>query len=77
VLTALVTTPPVDLLEPADVSPGERQLVIMVFALVFLMFGMGGAAIAQSTVTEKQTRIVEILVSTIPVRAMLAGKIAG
>ena len=77
VLTALVTAPPVDLLEPADVSPGERQLVIMVFALVFLMFGMGGAAIAQSTVTEKQTRIVEILVSTIPVRAMLAGKIAG
>jgi ABC-2 type transport system permease protein len=49
----------------------------MVFALVFLMFGMGGAAIAQSTVTEKQTRIVEILVSTVPVRALLAGKIAG
>ncbi|MET1071856.1 MAG: ABC transporter permease, partial [Umezawaea sp.] len=68
---------PVDLLEASAVSPGERQLVILVFALVFLMFGMGGAAIAQSTVTEKQTRIVEILVSTIPVRAMLAGKIAG
>ncbi|PRY39049.1 ABC transporter permease [Umezawaea tangerina] len=77
VLTALVTAPPVDLLEASEVSPGRRQVVIMVFALVFLMFGMGGAAIAQSTVTEKQTRIVEILVSTIPVRAMLAGKIAG
>ncbi|WP_447009037.1 ABC transporter permease [Saccharothrix sp. DSM 118769] len=77
VLTALVAAPPVDLLEPADVSPDERQLVIFVFALVFFMFGMGGASIAQSTVTEKQTRIVEILVSTIPVRAMLAGKIVG
>ena len=33
--------------------------------------------IAQSTVTEKQTRIVEVLVSTVPVRAPLAGKIAG
>lgn len=77
VVSALATAPPVSLLEPADVSPGARQLVITVFAFVFLMFGMGGAAIAQSTVTEKQTRIVEILVSTIPVRALLAGKIAG
>ncbi len=77
VVAALSTSPPVDLLEPADVGQGQRQLVIMAFALVFLMFGMGGAAIAQSTVTEKQTRIVEILVSTVPVRALLAGKIAG
>jgi ABC-2 type transport system permease protein len=77
VVSALATAPPVDLLEPAEVSPGAKQLVIMVFALVFLMFGMGGAAIAQSTVTEKQTRIVEILVSTVPVRALLAGKIVG
>ncbi|WP_367130151.1 ABC transporter permease [Saccharothrix sp. HUAS TT1] len=77
VIAGLRTAPPVDLLDPAEVGQGQRQLVIMVFALVFLMFGMSGAAIAQSTVTEKQTRIVEILVSTVPVRALLAGKIAG
>ncbi|MFI9010882.1 ABC transporter permease [Actinosynnema sp. NPDC053489] len=77
VVAALRTAPPVDLLDPAEVGQGQRQLVIMVFALVFLMFGMSGTAIAQSTVTEKQTRIVEILVSTVPVRALLAGKIAG
>jgi ABC-2 type transport system permease protein len=77
VVAALSTAPPVDLLEESDVSQDQRQVVIMVFALVFLMFGMGGAAIAQSTVTEKQTRIVEILVSTVPVRALLAGKIVG
>jgi ABC-2 type transport system permease protein len=77
VVAALRTAPPVSLLEPAEVGQGPRQLVIMVFALFFLMFGMGGAAIAQSTVTEKQTRIVEILVATVPVRALLAGKIAG
>jgi ABC-2 type transport system permease protein len=77
VIAALNTAPPVDLLDPADVSEDQRQVVIMVFALVFLMFGMSGAAIAQSTVTEKQTRIVEILVATVPVRALLAGKIAG
>ncbi|MFT7836046.1 ABC transporter permease [Saccharothrix sp. BKS2] len=77
VVAALATAPPVDLLEQAEVGEDERFVVVLVFALVFMMFGMGGAAIAQSTVTEKQTRIVEILVSTIPVRAMLAGKIAG
>ncbi|HET9141702.1 ABC transporter permease [Actinophytocola sp.] len=77
VVVALSTMPPVDLLEPSETDPGQRQIVIMVFALVFLMFGMGGMAIAQSTVTEKQTRIVEILVSTVPVRALLSGKIVG
>ncbi|GAB3435365.1 ABC transporter permease [Actinophytocola sediminis] len=77
VVAQLNTAPPVDLLDAAAISQGVRQLVIMVFALVFLMFGMGGAAIAQSTVTEKQTRIVEILVATVPVRALLAGKIIG
>jgi ABC-2 type transport system permease protein len=77
VVVALATTPPVDLLEPSEISSGQRQLSIMVFSLLFLMFGMGGIAIAQSTVTEKQTRIVEILVSTVPVRALLTGKIAG
>jgi ABC-2 type transport system permease protein len=77
VLAALATAPPVDLLEQSAVSKDEKQLVIQAFAVVFLLFAMGGAAIAQSTVTEKQTRIVEILVSTIPVRALLAGKIIG
>jgi ABC-2 type transport system permease protein len=77
VLARLTTAPPVDLLEQSEVSKDEQQLVIQAFAFVFLLFAMGGAAIAQSTVTEKQTRIVEILVSTIPVRALLAGKIVG
>ncbi len=77
VLSALIAAPPVDLLDASAVSPGARTLVILVFALFFLLFGMGGAAIAQSTVTEKQTRIVEILVSTVPIRALLAGKILG
>lgn len=77
IVAALATAPPVDLLEQADVSKDEQQIVIQVFAFVFLIFAMGGVAIAQSTVIEKQTRIVEILVSTIPVRALLAGKIIG
>ncbi|SDF79792.1 ABC-2 type transport system permease protein [Lentzea fradiae] len=77
VISQLVDAPPVELLEPSEVSSAQRSVTVIVFGLVFLMFGMGGAAIAQSTVTEKQTRIVEILVSTVPVRALLAGKILG
>lgn len=77
VVSALSTAPPVDLLEPGVVDSGTRMLVSMVFGFVFMLFGMGGMAIAQSTVTEKQTRIVEILVATVPVRALLAGKIVG
>jgi ABC-2 type transport system permease protein len=77
VLAALSTAPPVDLLAPSEVSNGIQLVVIQVFALMFLIFGMGGSVIAQSTVTEKQTRVVEILVSTVPVRALLAGKIIG
>ncbi len=77
VVAELGTAPPVDLLDPSEIGQGVRQLAIMVFAVMFLIFGLGGAAIAQSTVTEKQTRIVEILVATVPVRALLAGKIVG
>lgn len=77
IVAQLSVAPPVDLLDPSAVGQGERQVVIMVFAVLFLVFGVGGIAIAQSTVTEKQTRIVEILVATVPVRALLAGKIVG
>jgi len=76
-VVGLSTVPPVDLLDPFPVSDTAQALVALTLALVFLMFTMAGAAIAQSVVTEKQTRIVEILVSTIPIRALLAGKIAG
>ncbi|HEV2779251.1 MAG TPA: ABC transporter permease [Actinophytocola sp.] len=75
VVVALAITPPVDLLDPSESASDQHELVIPVFGLVFLLFGTGGMTIAQSTVTEKQTRIVEILVSTIPVRALLSGKI--
>ncbi|EHR62378.1 ABC transporter permease [Saccharomonospora cyanea] len=77
IVAGLGAVPPVDLLETSEVSNGENAVVVMVLAVLFLMFGMGGVAIAQSTVTEKQTRVVEILVSTVPVKALLAGKIVG
>ncbi len=76
VLAALATPPPVALLEPGAISDQTIFLTSFAFALIFFIFGMSGVGIAQSVVTEKQTRIVEILVATIPVRALLAGKIA-
>jgi ABC-2 type transport system permease protein len=76
VLAALAAPPPVDLLAPDGVDDQIVFLASFGFALVFFVFAMSGLGIAQSVVTEKQTRIVEILVSTIPIRALLIGKIA-
>jgi ABC-2 type transport system permease protein len=75
ITAALVETPPVNLLEPDAVDDSVVFLLSFAFALVFFMFAMSGIGIAQSVVTEKQTRIVEILASTVPVRALLTGKI--
>ena len=48
------------------------------FALLFFMAAMMfGQQIAASVVEEKQSRLVEILVTAIPVRSLLAGKIVG
>lgn len=78
VVSALSQSPPVELLEPATVDEAVQFLVPFAFGMVFLLFGMGfGMGLAQSVVIEKQTRIVEILVATVPVRALLAGKIVG
>jgi ABC-2 type transport system permease protein len=75
ILAALAQPPPVDLLTPDAVDDGVTYIVAFAFAFVFFVFGMAGVGIAQSVVVEKQTRIVEILVATIPVRALLTGKI--
>src|SRR5690606_39664110 len=48
------------------------------FGLVFMMSAMMfGMPVATSVVEEKQTRVVEILLSTIPARVLLAGKVLG
>lgn len=50
----------------------------LAFAVLFMMSSLlYGMQIAQSVIEEKQSRIVEILVSVIPVRALLAGKVLG
>ncbi|BCY14465.1 ABC transporter permease [Actinoplanes sp. L3-i22] len=76
VVQALSVEPQVRLLEPSDVDPFLKVIVPLAFAMLFFFTSFTfGMQIAQSVVEEKQTRIVEILVASIPVRALLAGKV--
>ena len=75
---ALTVRPRVQLLAPKAADQSVRFIVSLAFGMVFMLAGITfGSAIAQSTVTEKQTRVVEILLSAVPVRALLAGKVLG
>ncbi|PGH45559.1 ABC-2 type transport system permease protein [Micromonospora sediminicola] len=76
VVQALSVAPQVRLLDPDAVDPVTAYLVPFAFAFVFFIMSQTfGIQVAQSVTEEKQTRIVEILVAAVPVRALLAGKI--
>ena len=78
VVSALTETPRVELLDEPTTNPAIAYLVAIAFGLVFFISALTfGQIIAQSVVEEKQTRVVELLMSTIPVRALLAGKVLG
>lgn len=75
---ALSQSPAVELLDPNAPNPMLVYFIALGFGLVFFMAAsLFGATIAQSVVEEKQTRIVEILLATVPARAILAGKVIG
>ena len=77
-VAALTSAPSVEILNPAAVNEGVRYIVTFGFGLVFMMAAMAfGATIAQNTVIEKQTRVVEILLSAASPRSLLGGKILG
>jgi ABC-2 type transport system permease protein len=77
-VVALSSPPQVELLDPSAVNPLLAYFAAIAFGIVFFMSAMTfGTTIAQSVVEEKQTRIVEILMSTISVRALMAGKVVG
>ncbi|QAY59386.1 ABC transporter permease [Microbacterium protaetiae] len=74
----LSVSPTVQLLNASPEDALLRYFVAIGFGVVFLMSAsMFGSTIAQSVVEEKQTRVVEILISAIPVRALMAGKVIG
>jgi ABC-2 type transport system permease protein len=72
------TPPEVRLAEPPPSHTIPPELLVVVFGFLFyysvLTFGI---SIAQSVVEEKQSRVVELLVAAVPVRWLLAGKVAG
>ena len=77
-ILSLAQVPPVELLNPDPTNEALRYLVAIGFGVVFLLAAsLFGGTIAQSVVEEKQTRVVELLISAIPVRALLAGKVIG
>lgn len=67
---------------PQNETEAQSQAIKLVTGIIFaalfymaaLMFGMG---IAQSVVEEKQSRVVEILATAIPIRQLLIGKVLG
>jgi ABC-2 type transport system permease protein len=75
---AFSAQPRIDLLEPPKADNGAMIGIGIGFSVVFFFVSITfGMSIAQSVVEEKETRIVEILVTAIPVRALLAGKVLG
>jgi ABC-2 type transport system permease protein len=77
-LLQFAQVPEVELLNPAETDDALRYLVAIGFGIVFLMAAsLFGSTIAQSVVEEKQTRVVEILISAIRARTLLAGKVIG
>ncbi|MET0843693.1 MAG: ABC transporter permease [Mycetocola sp.] len=77
-VSQLSVSPPVTLLDESAPNPFITYLVSLGFGIVFFMSAMTfGSTIAQNVVEEKQTRVVEILMSAIPVQALLAGKVLG
>lgn len=78
IVEALSQRPAIQLLEPASTNPVLRYLIAFGFGLVFLIAATTfGGTIAQNVVEEKQTRVVEVLLSVIPARTLLAGKVIG
>jgi len=77
-LLQFAQVPSVELLDPEPTDDALRYLVAIGFGIVFLTAAsLFGSTIAQSVVEEKQTRVVEILISAIRARTLLAGKVIG
>jgi ABC-2 type transport system permease protein len=76
--TQRILAPPMLAVDTVDPDAEDRQGFAFVVLLVLYMQLIGyGFAVAMGVVQEKQSRIVEILLSTIRPRQLLAGKVLG
>ncbi len=68
----------VDALQPTTAGMTEDRVVgLGVAILLFITLGLYGSQVAQGVVEEKATRIMEILLATVPPSRLLAGKVIG
>jgi ABC-2 type transport system permease protein len=66
------------LLDDSALAPELTFLLNFVFSMLFFFVVFQfGYSIAQGVVAEKESRIVELLVSAVPIRTLLAGKVLG
>ncbi|MFI5731254.1 ABC transporter permease [Kribbella sp. NPDC051587] len=66
------------ILQPGPLPGYVSDFVNIGLALVFYMTALGfGMMIAQSVVQEKESRVVEILAASVPIRSLLWGKVLG
>ena len=78
IVSLLSVSPEVTLLEDPGIPYGLRYILGMIFGIVFMGTALSFAMpISTAVVEEKQTRVIEILISTIPARVLLAGKVLG
>lgn len=69
---------PERLLDPQDERDGLGIATGFVFIILFFLIAISsGMMIAGAVAQEKESRVVEILAATVPIRALLWGKVAG
>lgn len=67
-----------DVLEPnSRNTPDNRTLVFVGVIALFMMLTFFGQAVAQGVTEEKSSRVVELLLTTVSPRRLLAGKVLG
>ena len=78
-LVALLSvSPEVELLDPNSPNPMVAMFIALAFGIVWFSSALTfGSQTANSVVEEKQTRIVEMLLASVPARALLTGKVLG
>jgi ABC-2 type transport system permease protein len=78
-LRALTPAPlPIDVLEPAARNlERNRGLIVIGLLALFMVLVFYGQAVAQGVTEEKSSRVVELLLTTVSPRRLLAGKVVG
>jgi ABC-2 type transport system permease protein len=73
-----VASLPTAVLVPKDVNAGERKGIAFLGSILLFAQLIGyGMWVAMGVVEEKSSRVVEVLLATVPARSLLAGKIFG